>query len=159
MRHRLLHPHPMRRAQAASAVHADRRGGAILTLVATAIPFGLVPEMMPARRVLEKVAEGEALTAEEREVIRTNFDALAPDLRGASDERRARRLAVLTGGPLPPVRVQPEEVPPELADNPLILLWQTMSPEEERGLVQAAEQGRREYVAGLLGLDGTEHAP
>src|SRR5262249_2104787 len=113
------------------------------------------------RRALEKVAQGEALTAEEREIIRASFDALAPDLRGASDERRTRRLAVLTGGPLPPVRIQPEEVPPELEDNPLIKFWQTMTPDQERGLVQAAEDGRRAYVAALLGLDpdGTERAP
>jgi hypothetical protein len=128
--------------------------------MSTTVPVASVSEMMPARRALEKVAHGEALIAEEREIIRANFDALAPDLRGASEERRTRRLAVLTGAPLPPVRVQSEEVPPELEDNPLIKFWQTMSPDQERGLVQAAEHGRRAYVAALLGLDldGAEHA-
>jgi hypothetical protein len=102
---------------------------------------------------LEKVARGITLTADEREVIRASFDVLAPDLRGESDERRAKRLATLTGGPLPPVRVRPDEVPAELRDNPLIDFWMNLTPDEERMLEQAQEHGRQEYVAGLLGVE------
>jgi hypothetical protein len=125
--------------------------------VTTAIPVDIRPAPTKlVQRALAKVARGEALTGEERELVRANLDALAPDLRGASQEQRARRLNVITGGPLPPVRVLPEEVPPELSDNPLIQLWQTMTPAQERGLAQSAELGRREYVAGLAGLDWDE---
>ena len=113
-------------------------------------PAALPPAVL---RALERVACGERLTEAERAIVAANFDSLAPDLRGASAERRAQRLDTLTGGPLPPVRVRPEEVPPELADNGLIHFWVTMSAAEERSLAEAQEDGRREYVAGIAGID------
>jgi hypothetical protein len=48
--------------------------------------------------------------------------------------------------PRPPVRLSPDEVPPELADSPLIKFWQTMTPQEEEVLEHLAELDRREQT-------------
>jgi hypothetical protein len=43
-----------------------------------------------------------------------------------------------------PIRIAPEDVPPELADNPIVKFWQTMSPQEEAVLEHLAELDRQE---------------
>ncbi len=48
--------------------------------------------------------------------------------------------------PRPPVRLSPDEVPPELADSPLIKFWQTMTAQEEEVLEHLAELDRREQI-------------
>jgi hypothetical protein len=50
---------------------------------------------------------------------------------------------------MPSIRLRPEDVPAELADNPIIKFWQTMSPEEELVLEHLAELDRREQAREL----------
>lgn len=47
------------------------------------------------------------------------------------------------------VRLRPEDVPPELADNPIVRFWQTMTPDEEDVAEHLAGLDQREHLAEL----------
>jgi|HubBroStandDraft_2_1064218.scaffolds.fasta_scaffold1436824_1 hypothetical protein len=47
------------------------------------------------------------------------------------------------------VRLRPEDVPPELADNPIVKFWQTMTREQEEVLEHLLDLDRREQAREL----------